>query len=415
MTRTVAAGLGLIAACALMARIANLAEAPRVFLLLFAAAFLCYGAAIWRRPIRSDGRVIVIVLAVAVVARIVLVTAPPTLSTDAYRYVWDARVAQAGISPYLHAPWAKELEPLRDSEVFPRLNHPTWRTIYPPGAQLFFQAVYRLRPNSVFAMKIALGLAELIGLAALCGLLRSRGQPLGQVVIYAWNPLVLVEVWGSAHLDALVIPAVIGAAWAAARAHYALVGGLLGIAALVKLYPAALLPLLPVAAWPAAAGAFGITVLAGYLPALLGGTIALGSLPRYVAEEYFNPGVLRTLVDVPALSLAAAVVWVGVVSAIRRDTPLADRAVALIGGVLLLSPNLFPWYALWLVPFLALSPSVPWIAFTGTVVLAYSFFLQQPWAIPWWARVAEFSPLLAGLLWWLATRQPVLRWQERST
>ncbi|HET8577065.1 MAG TPA: hypothetical protein VFO18_08205, partial [Methylomirabilota bacterium] len=152
-----------------------------------------------------------------------------------------------------------------------------------------------------------------------------------------------------------------------------------------------------------------------YLPALLGGTIALGSLPRYVAEEYFNPGVLRTLVDVPALSLAAAVVWVGVVSAIRRDTPLADRAVALIGGVLLLSPNLFPWYVLWLVPFLALSPSVPWIAFTGTVVLAYSFFLQQPWAIPWWARVAEFSPLLAGLLWWLATRQPVLRWQERST
>jgi hypothetical protein len=83
--------------------------------------------------------------------------------------------------------------------------------------------------------------------------------------------------------------------------------------------------------------------------------------------------------------------------------------------VLLLSPNLFPWYVIWLVPFLAWSPSVPWIAFTGSVVLAYSFFLQQPWSIPNWARVLEFAPLALGALWYLATRLPALRWQERST
>ena len=47
-----------------------------------------------------------------------------------------------------------ELEPLRDGEVFPRLNHPTWRTIYPPGAQAFFQLVYRLRPDNVLAQAL---------------------------------------------------------------------------------------------------------------------------------------------------------------------------------------------------------------------------------------------------------------------
>ncbi len=114
-------------------------------------------------------------------------------------------MAQAGISPYLYAPWAKELEPLRDGEVFARLNHPTWRTIYPPGAQAFFQAVYRLKPDSVLAMKAALGVAELLGLAAVIGLLRASGRPVSQVVIYAWNPLVLLEVWGMGHLEGLLV------------------------------------------------------------------------------------------------------------------------------------------------------------------------------------------------------------------
>ena len=72
--------------------------------------------------------------------------------------------------------------------------------------------------------------------------------------------------------------------------------------------------------------------------------------------------------------------------------------MALIGGSILLSPNIFPWYVLWLTPFLAVTPSVPWIAFTGSVGLAYTFFLHEPWAVPSWARVLEFAPLVAGAL-----------------
>jgi hypothetical protein len=59
-------------------------------------------------------------------------------------------------------------------------------------------------------------------------------------------------------------------------------------------------------------------------------------------------------------------------------------------------------------------PSIPWIAFTGTVGLAYTFFLGQPWAIPWWARVLEFAPLAAGVAWWMARRTFLLTAPERS-
>jgi hypothetical protein len=414
MIGALAAGAGLIVSCAATARIPDLVHAPGLFLTLVIVAFACYAAGIWRLATLHGPRPMFVIVVVGLAARLLLVPALPTLSTDAYRYVWDARVAHAGISPYLYPPWAKELEPLRDGEVFPRLNHPTWRTIYPPGAQAFFQLVYRVRPDSVLAMKGALGLAELIGLAAVFGLLRASGRPVSQLVIYAWNPLVLFEVWGMGHLDGLVLPAVAGAAWAALRARYVTAGVLLGLGALVKLYPAALLPLLPMAGWPPAWSAFLLVALLGYVPAWTAGTPVVGSLPRYVSEEYFNPGLLRSVLDVPALTLAVAGLWVVFVSATRRDSMLSARAVLLIGGLTLLSPNIFPWYGVWLVPFLAVAPSAPWIAFTGSVMFAYAFFLQQPWAVPPWARAVEFAPLAVGALCWLIRRYPALRWEGRA-
>jgi hypothetical protein len=259
-------------------------------------------------------------------------------------------------------------------------------------------------------MKAGLGVAELLGLAAVIGLLRASGRPVSQVVIYAWNPLVLVEVWGMGHLEGLLVPLVAGAAWMALRSRYAVAGALLGCGTLVKIYPAALLFLLPVAAWPA----FLFVVLLGYAPALIAGSPVLGSLPRYVAEEYFNPGIVRSVLDAPALTMVAAALWLALTSLTRRDSPLSARAVPLIGGLVLLSPNIFPWYAVWLVPFLAVAPSVSWIAFTGSVMFAYAFFLQQPWAVPGWARAVEFAPLVLGALYWLAGRRPVLRWQDRA-
>jgi len=187
--------LGLVGASFALARVANLAEAPRTFLALYGAAFVCYGAALWALA-RLRGRFVLgTVLVVAVACRLTLLVAPPTLSTDAYRYVWDARVASAGISPYARAPSAPDLAALRDDRIYPHLNHPTWQTVYPPGAQLFFRVVYALAPDSVMAMKTAMGLAELATLAVLVSLLGALGLPLTRVAVYAWNPLVLVEVW----------------------------------------------------------------------------------------------------------------------------------------------------------------------------------------------------------------------------
>jgi len=323
-------------------------------------------------------------------------------------------VASAGISPYARAPSAPDLAALRDDRIYPHLNHPTWQTVYPPPAQAFFRAVYWIAPDSVTAMKVALGIVELLALTALVLFLDTLELPAGRLAIYAWNPLLLVEIWGSGHLDALVLATVTIAALASARRRDGLAAALLGLGTLIKLYPAVLLPLLP--------GRRRASVIVAFTGVVAAGVIGTGGLShwplapigRYVRDEYFNPGLVRSFVNEPTLALAVTAAWVIAIAWRGGATHLAERAAPLVAGVIVFAPSVFPWYAVWLIPLLAVTPSVPLILFTGTVAFAYAFFLSEPWAIPLWARLIEAAPLgftlareLHAFRWRLAARASI--------
>src|SRR5206468_1014342 len=171
------------------------------------------------------------------------------------------------------------------------------------------------------------------------------------------------------------------------RRHAA--AAVLGLGTLVKLYPATLLLLLLDGSGVAPLATFALVVVAGYAPFAHLGLGALGSLPQYVTTEFFNPGLVRTLIDSPATTMLALGAWVVLVPLLTRGAPFVARVIVLVGGIIVASPNIFPWYVLPLVPFLAVRPSAAWIGFTGTVAFAYTFFLGQPWAIPVWAMVVE--------------------------
>jgi len=386
-------GIGLSAACWGLARVPNLALAPRAFLVLFGLAFLAYGCGALAAFHLRGRRVVVVILAAGVVTRLILLLTSPSLSTDAYRYVWDARVARAGLDPYAYPPAAPEVAGLRDSSIYPKLNHVTWQTVYPPPAQAFFRLVYWIAPDSVTAMKLGLGVAELLALGALVLLLLTLDLPAGRLAIYAWNPLLLVEIWGSGHLDALVLATVTTAALASARRRDGLAAVLLGLGTLVKLYPAVLFLLLP--------GRWRMSVVTAFASTVAAGVFVTGGLDhwpfepigRYVREEYFNPGLVRSFVNEPVLALGVTAAWVIAIAWRGGAAHLAARAAPLVAGFVVLAPSVFPWYAVWLVPLLAVTPSVPLIAFTGTVAFSYAFFFPQPWAIPWWARFVEVAPL----------------------
>jgi hypothetical protein len=76
-----------------------------------------------------------VILAVALVLRMLFLFAPPQLSDDIYRYQWDGGNLLRGVNPYAAAPSAITPPPeLKD--VHAKINHPDYVTIYPPAAQL---------------------------------------------------------------------------------------------------------------------------------------------------------------------------------------------------------------------------------------------------------------------------------------
>ncbi len=326
-----------------------------------------------------------LVLGVAVLLRVLLLPAPPFLSSDVYRYVWDGRVQAAGINPYVYVPAAPALEGLRDAAVFPHINRATYaRTVYPPAAQLLFALVGRLG-GGVTGMKLAMLCCEAVAMSCLLRLLTLAGLPAPRLLIYAWNPLVLWSFAGDGHVDAIAIGLLAVALLFRAYHRDGRAGALLAAAALVKFLPLVVAPafLRGGRLWrPALAGA--ATVAGLYTLYASAGSHVLGFLPTYGSEEGLDDGTgfwllagLSRLATLPAgmvrlyeLAVAAAFVVLGLWIA-RRAVPAGEEVAALCRDTALLSacatvaisPH-YPWYFAWLAlpSVVAPMPAVLWLS-----------------------------------------------------
>lgn len=322
----------------------------------------------------TDRWTLPIVLLVALGARVAAIVHPPFLSTDIYRYVWDGKVQAAGINPFRYVPADAHLAFLRDTHIYPHINRRTYaHTIYPPGAQIFFLLVARIHA-SVLVMKSALLACEALTCVVLMRCLVLLGQPRERVLLYAWQPVCVWEIGSSGHIDALAVTFISLALLARLQDRPRGALAWLGAATLVKLYPLTLATaflrrriLGPVLLL------MGI-VLAGYLPYLSVGRGVFGFLPEYAKEEGIDSGVRFFPLDVidrafhasiPSSAYVAACVlpmaalaWWAYRAGANRQACVATGLVLATGLTLCFSPH-YPWYFLWLLPFLTLWPWRP--------------------------------------------------------
>jgi len=344
-----------------------------------------YAAAAWlvlARPTAAaiSGRTALAgILLVGLAMRLIVLPSPPA-SSDIYRYVWDGRVQAAGINPYRYLPADEALRPLRDQAIYPHINRATYApTIYPPAAQLVFLAATRISETAVF-MKTVMLAFEGLAVWGILQLLAARGLPATRVLLYAWHPLPLWQFAGDGHVDAMAIAFLLLAFVAADRRSPILSGIALAAGVLVKYFPAVAGPAI-YKRWdwrlPAAfAAALGLL----YLPYIGVGTKVFGFLGGYVAEEGFEQGsgiflwqlagsFLRLPPDAFSFyfPLAAVVMAVlGLAVLFRRSEPKADLAAAMLLAVafmVLFSPH-YPWYFIWLIPFVCIHPRVSVIYLT---------------------------------------------------
>lgn len=417
------AGIGILSAAVYAAAVplsARLGLEPlRLHLPLFGVAVALYLLALWLvvRGGAAGPGALATILGFALVFRMLMLWTPVYLSSDPYRYLWDGRVQWAGVSPYRHPPAAPELSMLRDLDVHPHINRPTAVTVYPPGAEWLFALAAAVTPGTMPGWRVLLLLADALTVLLLLRLLGRLGAPAEGVLAYAWSPLVVFEGIQAGHLDLAMIPVVLLALTWRMDGSSVRAGLALGVAVLLKLYPAILL----VAWWRRGDWRFPAALVAvvslGYLP--YGATVglgALGFLPTYISSHYedFNLG-LRALLTYPfgfsdplvrgtAMAilfalLAATLVWIARTS--RADGVGLWRATALaVGGYVILVPTaMHPWYVLWVVPFLCFRPSPALLFFSAAVALGYTQYIVEPQTLPWWAWLAEYGPLYALLVW----------------
>ncbi len=400
-------GLGLpsLAAWVGLAAAGDLTRRVPLLFALYGAAFAGYAVllAATRWGERLDRRALLAALALALAFRAVMLAAPPSLSADVYRYLWDGRVFAAGVNPFRYPPTAPELEPLRD-EHHSAINHHQLPTIYPATDQLVFLAVARIWPTPA-GMKLAMGLFDLATLAALAGLLGVLGLPPGRLLVHAWCPLPILELSGMGHVDAIGIAFLVAAILALERQRPRLALAALAAAILGKLMPVLLVPAFLARASRRAWWVLVLILAAGLLPFWHAGVDPTVALRTFAAIWRGNDVAFAWLLKLADGDLAAAKRFAAILTAavalacLRRRASPAATALAVLTAALLLSPVLHPWYLTWLVPFLAVRPSASLVTWTGSVVFAYvawtGFHAAGEYAVPLGVRALELGLPLA--------------------
>jgi len=343
--------------------------------------------------------VVVMALVLAAVWHIEFLRLPAGADDDVHRYVWDGRLQRLGYNPYLVVPGDPAVKGLHTPETR-NLNNPDLPSPYPAGAQLFFRAVTAIQ-ETTFALKLAFVLCDFVIVFVLLDLLRSTRQREHLVLAFAWNPLLAVEVAGSGHIDIVGALLLVISAAALARRWRATAAIALGLAVAVKFLPFVLLPLY----WKRvrirdAVLAVAVAALL-YLPFLHHGRIPIGSLGTYVHTFRFN-GPVFALLDplAPPQLLTGLAVLVGLVTAIwiRRTAPewSAPAFAWPMAASLLCAPVVFPWYLLWLLPFLSSASTLLIICWTVSIIPTYVQWhlrtLGRPWgSLPGWVMPLEYG------------------------
>jgi len=370
---------------------------------LYAAAicllFLCYLGA-WRAARRDDGRLRGWILAFAALFGAELLWLYPINATDLFQYFLRSRIflhhrANPLVVPPERFPHDPFLPLVGEWTDIPSPYGPVWELL---AALAAWSSGGALVPN-LLALK-ALALASFLGSAALLDRILGRIAPArraGGLLLFAWNPLLLLEVVGNGHNDGAMLSLVLAAIWCWVRGHRAWVLPTLVAAALVKAVAALLIPIALAALWreeQACRGAAPLhprsLALSIFLSLALISVFYAPFWPPWasvkgVVEEVgrpagFSPSALVKLAashlllalcdERPprwAFGLVAALPrWLALAGvaalylrelrAAARGRDLVEAAFNALFAYLILAPSFRMWYPAWLVPLAALRP-----------------------------------------------------------
>ncbi len=362
------------------------------------------------------------IIAIAIIVRAILVPVNPYTSNDVDRYLFDGKVALSGFDPYRTNHNAPTLKALRAEWPTPE-EHAKYPTLYPPGAiGLYALSAASGADNAALVWKSLSFFASALTVIFMALVLLSAGN-LKHLSLVALSPILIFEAGVGAHIDAFSTLAVAASLYAYQRKLFVYAGVAIGLGTLSKLLPVLLLlPLFFSMNKLRDATKLVIAALAtiglGYAIAIVLGMQPIGSTPVFF-EKWRNAAPLFDLLNIflsgYTLVFFIALITVGAFVIVtlwtwnqspknEKNTLLAiSPALQWVLIVpLLLSPVVFPWYLMVLVPLFALRPTFFLSAWFTLLPLSYlvlnKFACCGIWAPLGWTNYLLAVGLVLGLL-----------------
>lgn len=366
---------------------------------------------------------------VAIGLRALLLFSEPGWSDDVFRYLWDGQLWVQGINPFEQLP-GYYLEPGHavpglTEELFHRLNSPNYFTIYPPVAQLTFAVAAWASPGnmagSILIMKLFLLACEAGSLLLLPRLLQALNLPVRRALIYALNPLIILEIVGNLHYEGAMVFFLLLALWWLVRERTAGSAAAMALSISSKLLPLLFLPfLIRRLGWRRSIGYFAILgagLLLLFLP--LFGEFFLHhfgqSLDLYFRKFEFNGSFYylarwwgyqqvgyNRIADIGPRLAAMTFAGITMLALYERDRSWAGLPALWLFSIclyLFFTTTIHPWYVTLPVVLCLFTRFRFPVLWSGLIVLTYINYSYTPYRENLWVVALEYTAVLGWLLW----------------
>jgi len=329
-----------------------------------------------------------IIIIVAVIFRLILIVSIPALSTDFYRFLWDGELVASGINPYVYPPdhyFNNDLSAYL-TEVYNLLSYTIYHSMYPPFTQLtgFLASLIGNDsiPGGIVVLRIFVIGFDLLNIFIIQRLVKMFGLPGNRVLLYALNPLIILELTGNLHHEVYLITFSLGAIYFLEKKRWISSAISLGFAVLSKLLPLIFLPLLfrkigfkNSMIYCLVVGVVTLSGFAYFLDESLSGLFSSGAL--YFQKLEFNASIYFLVREVGFWYkgyniIQTAGIWLGVITAISIITYAAFYKPKT------LFPESFMW--VWFIYVMFTTTLHPWYI---TPIIAFSIFTRFRFAVVW--------------------------------
>jgi hypothetical protein len=390
-----------------------------VLIAMFAALFLCY---FWSIKWVDSARKLYWAIGAAILFRLVLVFALPTLSDDFYRFIWDGNLLANGMNPFAHAPeyymqqGSVGIPEFLPADLFNNLNSQEYYTVYPPVSQYIYAMAASLFGTqllgNVVVMKFFMLAAEIGVFWVMLKLLDHFELSRKWVLIYALNPLIILELIGNLHFEGMMIFFLLSAYYLFLKNKHWPAALCFLLAVNTKLIPLLLMPYLVFSiGWKRSAGLIGVLVTgtlalhATFLDQAFIGNFSdslglyfqsfefnasLYYLVRWVGFQLEGYNIIQTAA--PWLAMLSTAIIIAL-SWMYRQASLKNLPVVVIvlfGTYYLFSTTVHPWYISTLVAFVPLAGFYFPVIWSALIPLTYATYMTTAYTENLWLVLLEY-------------------------